>query len=425
MIDWLIGRARGFDPQGRRTRATWATGAVGMTGVSYDGTLANQVATTGVEGLRTIIPVAAISSWYDYYRANGLVVAPHSETGGAGDNEYLGEDTDVIADFITPRMADRCAHVRRRLVARQDRDTGDYTRFWKQRDYVRRARRVRASVFVVHGRNDWNVRPKAFAAWWSRLVVPRKLWLHIGGHGGPAGAAYRRAEHRWFDRWLFNVPNGIDGEPRLTIQREDNSYHDEADWPAPGTTTARLYPSADGSLAAQPAAGPRQSFLDRGRRRDTDRELLARPGRDDPNRLLYVSSALAADVRLSGTPWVDLWMSIANRGTANLTAVLVDYGGGRPVMVTRGWLDPRNRDGIARSRPLRRGREYRLRWDLQPDDYIWRAGHRIGLVVVSTDHDYTLRPRPGTRLTLNPSGSELQLPVVGGVAVTARRPRSG
>ncbi len=130
-------------------------------------------------------------------------------------------------------------------------------------------------------------------------------------------------------------------------------------------------------------------------------------------------------MRLSGTPWVALRMSIANRRAANLTAVLVDYGAGRPVMVTRGWLDPRNRDGIARSRPLRLGREYRLRWDLQPDDYVWRAGHRIGLVVVSTDHDYTLRPRPGTRLTLNPSGSELELPVVGGVAVPARRSRSG
>ncbi|SFB14609.1 X-Pro dipeptidyl-peptidase (S15 family) [Lentibacillus halodurans] len=44
-----------------------------MTGVSYNGTLPNGVATTGVEGLQTIIPIASISSWYDYYRANGAV----------------------------------------------------------------------------------------------------------------------------------------------------------------------------------------------------------------------------------------------------------------------------------------------------------------------------------------------------------------
>jgi X-Pro dipeptidyl-peptidase len=57
-----------------------------MVGSSYEGTLANQVATTGVEGLRTIIPISAISSWYDYYRANGLVVSPHYSRGGAGPN---------------------------------------------------------------------------------------------------------------------------------------------------------------------------------------------------------------------------------------------------------------------------------------------------------------------------------------------------
>ena len=52
VIDWLNGRARAFDADGQRVSAGWTTGAVGMVGVSYNGTLPNQVATTGVEGLR-------------------------------------------------------------------------------------------------------------------------------------------------------------------------------------------------------------------------------------------------------------------------------------------------------------------------------------------------------------------------------------
>jgi len=80
VIDWLNGRARGWNEAGEQVRADWTTGAVGMIGVSYNGTLPNQVATTGVDGLETIVPISAISSWYDYYRANGLVRAPHSET---------------------------------------------------------------------------------------------------------------------------------------------------------------------------------------------------------------------------------------------------------------------------------------------------------------------------------------------------------
>jgi X-Pro dipeptidyl-peptidase len=85
-------------------------------------------------------------------------------------------------------------------------------------------------------------------------------------------------------------------------------------------------------------------------------------------------------------------------------------------MVTRGWLDPQNRNSLTRSEPIERRREYGFRWDLQPDDYVFKAGHRIGLVVVSTDFDYTIRPLPGTELTLDPGESEVSLPVVGGAS---------
>jgi len=143
--------------------------------------------------------------------------------------------------------------------------------------------------------------------------------------------------------------------------------------------------------------------------------LIQNPDDANLNRLVYRSSELDADLRISGTPLVRLRMSVDNRNAANLTAVLVDYGRGAPVMVTRGWLDPQNRLSIRRSRPIKQGKEYPFRWDLQPDDYVFEAGHRIGLVIVSTDHDYTIRPLPGTRLTLDPDASKLTLPIVGGL----------
>ena len=62
-----------------------------MTGTSYNGSLCLAAAVTGVEGLEAIIPVAPVSSWYKYYRSNGLVRSP----GG-----YLGEDMDVLYDFV-------------------------------------------------------------------------------------------------------------------------------------------------------------------------------------------------------------------------------------------------------------------------------------------------------------------------------------
>jgi X-Pro dipeptidyl-peptidase len=90
VIEWLNGSRRAFTDRTRTTtiEAWWCNHKIAMTGKSYLGTLAIAAATSGVEGLKTVISEAAISSWYDYYRENGLVVAP----GG-----FQGEDADVLA----------------------------------------------------------------------------------------------------------------------------------------------------------------------------------------------------------------------------------------------------------------------------------------------------------------------------------------
>ena len=103
-----------------------------MTGVSYNGTLPNQVATTGVEGLKTIIPVSAISSWYDYYRANGLVVAPHSaEQRRRRSTSSRARTPTCSATSSAGRGCSRAASAASCTTTcspTQDRVTGDYSR---------------------------------------------------------------------------------------------------------------------------------------------------------------------------------------------------------------------------------------------------------------------------------------------------------
>jgi X-Pro dipeptidyl-peptidase len=423
VIDWLTGRAQAWNEAGEPVAADWTTGDVGMTGVSYNGTLPNQVATTGVEGLRTIVPVSAIASWYDYYRANGLVRAPHSNVSGKGENGFQGEDLDVLGYYVEgPGRVEKCAHITDALLQYADRTTGDYNAYWHERDYLHRARGVRASVFVVHGLEDYNVMPTAFASWWRQLErydVPRKIWLHKGGHGGPGGVTdYQRTLNRWMDYWLFGVQNGIMSEPTADVQRPDGTYEKYADWPVPGVRESTLKlgarsATAPGSLATRSTGGVRQSFVDAGRTLDTDVALVPSPDTANPNRLVYVSAPLPGATHLSGTPSVSLRASVDNRYAANLTAVLVDYGPTGETAVTRGWTDVQNRAGADKSKPIKQGKEYTFTWPLEPDDYVFPAGHRIGLVIVSTDMHFTLRPAPGTALTVNPSSSELTLPVVG------------
>ena len=434
VIEWLHGDGKAFDSVrgGKAVDAAWSTGHVGMMGVSYDGTLPEMVATTGVAGLDTIVPISAISNWYDYYRANGLVVAP----GG-----YQGEDTDILADYVvSDAKVEECAPVIDGLELAQDRGTGDYSPFWAARDYVGKVKNIKASVFVVHGLNDWNVKTQNAGQFWAQLAkqhIARKIWWHHGAHGGPSGdttyqlpgggtSNFTDTVDRWMAYWLYGDDNGIMDEPRAIIQREDLSYKTYSDWPDPDSQATKLRlgglhasdpagSSTEGTAGAAGVAAAGQSFTDDGRNK-TAEQLVASPDKPNPNRLAYTTKPLGKATRLSGTPSVRLNMSVDNRADANVTALLVDYGpDDSATIVTRGWIDPQNRDGRDVSEPLKQGRAYDLAFGLQPKDYVFAAGHRIGLVVISTDFSYTLRPDPGTRLTLQPRSSIMTLPLVGGL----------
>ena len=313
------------------------------------------------------------------------------------------------------------AHITEELLARQDRVTGDYNAYWHDRDYLHRADRVKASVFVVHGLEDYNVMPQGV----RRLVaassptngVPRKIWLHKGGHGGPRSTSdYQQTLNRWMDHWLFGVHNGITTEPRADVQRPDGTYEKYANWPVPGCPgrhpAPRRHRRHRARHARAPAADERPAataVLRRPRpRAGHRRRLLPNPDVANPNRLAYLSPPLTTAAHLSGTPSVSLRASVDNRYAANLTAVLVDYG---PVGSTgAGDGDPRL-DGRAEPQARRpqhadpAGPGVHLRLGPAADDYVFPAGHRIGLVVVSTDQQYTAAPDPGTELTVNPAKS--------------------
>ncbi|WP_406692174.1 Xaa-Pro dipeptidyl-peptidase [Saccharopolyspora sp. ID03-671] len=415
VVDWLNGRAPGHDAAGTDVPATWSTGKVGMMGVSYNGTLPNAVAATGVEGLEAIVPIGAISNWYDYYRTDGAVVAP----GG-----YQGEDADVLAEYVHTR-ADRepCRPVIDGLTAEQDRITGDDSPFWDERNYLGDADRVRAAVLSVHGLNDWNVKTRQAAQWYGLLRehdVPHKIWWHQSGHTDPIELReqeWLRTLNRWFTRYLHGVPNGVEDEPRATVQREDGSWTEEAEWPAPGAAETVLRPTAGGSqrggLSAEaPAQRAVEGLTDDAGQKAED--LASAAG--SPNRLAYFTEPLAERARVSGEVRAELGLSF-DEPAANVTALLVDQApDGSVSVVTRGWADPQNREALDRTTPIEPGRQYAITVRMQPDDYVFAPGHRLGVVVLSSDHDFTLRPRPGAGLALDLARTQVSLPVVGRIS---------
>ena len=417
MVDWLNGRAAAHDANGNAIVADWTTGKVGMMGVSYNGTLPNAVASTGVEGLETIVPIAAISSWYDYYRANGAVVAPGT---------FQGEDTDVLAEYVLTREnREVCRPVIDSLLRDQDRITGDYSDFWAERDYMRDVDKVEASVLVTHGLNDWNVKTKQAGQWYEALAardIPRKIVLHQSGHTDgriPVGEArWMDLLNQWMSRWLYDVDNGIEDGPKALIQREDRSLVEYADWPDPEavTTGLNLGASGDNSIGSLDLDSTRRGEPVQERIVDDASydaaELAAMP--QSPHRLVYQSETLTEPVRMSGTPKLSLRLRFGEPA-ANVSAGLIDYRpDGTAFLITEGWTDPQNRKSISSTFSIQPGTPYRIDFDMQPDDYLFQPGSKVGVVLLSSDYEYTLRPDPGTELTLDTSKSQVLLPIVGG-----------
>lgn len=408
VIDWLNGRAEAVDADGDPVEADWSTGKAGMIGTSYNGTLPNAVAATGIDGLEAIIPVSAISSWYGYYREDGLVVAP----GG-----YQGEDADVLAKYVYTREDQQiCRPVIDGLTRDQDRRTGDYSAFWDARNYLDDADQVQAAVLVAHGLQDWNVKPSQAAEWYQALQAAgaeSMIYWHQGGHGGEPPLDL---QERWFAHYLYGVDNGVEDEPRALIQREDGSLRTYAQWPDPAMREVEmsLAPRGDartGRLVEAKATGRPvvETFTDTPTL--TPDELAARP---DPKRgLVYTTSALSEDTRLSGTATADLRMRFS-RPAGNVTVGLVDLApdGSVTRLVTEGWTDPQNRRSIEETQIVKPGTFYRLDLNLQANDYVFAKGHRIGVVVMSTDEAFTIRPSAGNRVGLDVRKSTVTLPLV-------------
>ena len=135
---------------------------------------------------------------------------------------------------------------------------------------------------------------------------------------------------------------------------------------------------------------------------------------------------LTEAVHLSGTPSITIKLA-SSKPAANLSVWLVSlpWNDGKNAkitdnIITRGWADPQNYRSLTESEPLIPGRFYDLAFDLQPDDQIIPKGQQIGLMIFSSDKDFTLWPTPGTELTIDLDATSLTLPVVGGAAAYAK-----
>ena len=472
VVDWLNGRAPAYYHDGTEAVADWSSGNVGMQGVSYVGTLPNAVATQGIDGLRTVVPIAAISSWYRYVNDHGVAWSTWSENVNYRYTEWLAEYVSVNRDLPGAVSEPACEPVLDALGDAEQEANADFTSFWQERSYLPDANKIKTSktsVFMVHGLTDFNVKTMHTSDLWyevEKRQMPRKIWLHRGAHVNPTSVRleeWQRVMHLWMDHWLYDIDNGIMDEPMADIQRPDGTWETHSTWPDADArdVTLRLGPATDevaGTLSPGPTQGNQtQSFVDQ---IQSQNAKVADAHQTQDGRLAYVTPPLADDVRISGTPEVQVRMS-TDAESGLLSALLVDYGeaetftatGKDPLEVVSepcepenlaertgcaepmevsveitpervlawGHIDVKNSVDLRRSEPLKPGKKYNVRWTTLPSDHIIPAGHRIGLVITGNYNASPSSNRPardpeaiGSEITVELNGSRLILPVVGG-----------
>lgn len=444
VIDWLNGRCRAFTDHTRKrqVKADWSNGKVATTGISYLGTMSNGLATTGVDGLEVIIAEAGISSWYNYYRENGLVTSP----GG-----YPGEDFDSLAELTYSRnllggdyLHHNAAHQADLDIVKKelDRASGDYNQFWHDRNYLLHADQVKAEVVFTHGSQDWNVKPLHVFNMFQALPasIKKHLFYHNGAHvylNNWQSIDFRESMNALLSKKLL----GYDSSYELpTAIWQDNTG--EQSWTSlddfGNQTSQRTFLLGDGEKVIQ----------NRYETKDYERYGKAYPTflsdlYQDKAQQVTIDLPIEEDLHLNGKARLHLRLhSSTNKGL--LSAQLLELGSkkylqpypavlsvrtldnGRYHMldnltelpfkeagqrvISKGYLNLQNRHDLLEVEAVTPGEWMEFDFELQPTIYKLEKGATLRLVLYTTDFEITVRDQTDYQLTIDLAQSSLHLP---------------
>jgi X-Pro dipeptidyl-peptidase len=288
---------------------------------------------------------------------------------------------------------------------------------------------MKAALLMAHAFNDWNVMPEHSYRIYQAVQkkgLPCQIYYHQGGHGGQPPV---QLLNQWFSHYLYGIDNGVMGQPKAWIVREgkrNSKPETYADYPNPEAKTVTLKASGSGRKtgelipalsASEPESKPKQI------EQIIDNFSFSAPqliqAEWSNHRLIYATPTLKSTLHLSGVAKIKLRVA-CNRPNACLSVWLVSlpWTNSERItddIITRGWADPANAESIWSEKPMVPGEFRDVTFELQPDDQVLAAGEQLGLVIFSTDRDFTLWPEPGTELEIDLAHSELDLPIVGGI----------
>lgn len=461
VIEWLHGDRTAFTNRSDQIAipAWWSNGNVGMTGRSYLGTLSTAAAMTGVDGLKTAVVEAGISNYYDYYRENGLVVAP----GG-----FQGEDTDVLGELTFSREQSAADYLKikdtwlaqlKKLTAGQDRVTGSYNSFWDNRNLLKNVN-IKADMLLVHGLNDWNVKLSHVYNLRKTLKnekITQKLVLHQGQHeylNNFRSVDFTDIVNLWLTNKLLAVDNQANQiVPDVLVQdnAEPETWNTYKDWggnvkeiPLDDKRWTDL--NENHSFSDQLPDDLFKDYIENTKK--WQKALFTKNhSKLDKHSIKLVSEPLDQDITVDGRATITL-RAASSADLGLLSAALVDYGiekrltavpqilSAQQIITGYQWrkddlkeflpekkasaykkftdahMNMQNRTNNYQSDDLKPGQYYNFTMAFQPTFWRLLKGHQLGLIIYATDMDYTIRSNQDISYTVDLSASKIELPLL-------------
>lgn len=391
----------------------WANGRVGMMGVSYPGTTPQDVWVEAPAELKTIVPISGISDLYKYNFVNGVHI---NAQGYAFNTYYWGmvglspvglNGGDQLRDPVSVPGA-IVGEVCPEQVWVQEGGAssavdGNKDGYWQLRDFLAELRadpnRPRASVFYIHGLQDWNVKPHMMEDWLPDLIsnVPYQIWLGQWDHAYPDREDWWTVLTAWFDKFLKGKDTGILGAPRVQVKDDDGRWRHESIWPPQNPAKLTLRPRPDDTLASQAAAGT-VSYQDYN-------GVLPPVPVLGPDRVVFVSEPLIADLHISGLPRFEADVT-ASGDRASLILTLAERTPEGDRAINYAAISLNHVQSLAEGRQSVAGLTQRVGVNFFPQADVIHAGNRIVLIAAGNT---VPEGQPGPSLQPVATGSTITL----------------
>ena len=228
----------------------WATGKVGLSGVSYYAITQWNVASLQPPHLTTILPW---EGWADLYRDSVF-------HGGLFNQAFYGNWwLDVMGkQLLETTVADGPDGMNENLILEYLRHPTD-SRWWDESKARAQMDKITVPFYSSGNWGGWNHHLRGNLEAFTRAASKtRKLQVHIGGHTDDFYSPEGRDEQlRWYDYWLKGIDTGIMKEPpvKLCIRTSvrDCQWRFENEWPLARTNYTRFYLTSEKAGAVKDA----------------------------------------------------------------------------------------------------------------------------------------------------------------------------